>query len=512
METRQKIEKDKRSMAVPRSADERITSLKGVIDTTNRNTIILIRILSKESWTAYELSLLVLNYSYDSHGLSGDELASKLWDKLFYFKRRYPGMLFNIWKKEWFVINSAADPKIRDTMTLRREAFGPVAKKGQRRLRGERSLRDLIVEILSERGPLEQRDLVFAVKKHPDYYGMYPDHIALRKAINSALRNGSRKKRYRRLFKRYDSNLSSVNKWNVISEIDPPPIDSRPQAEAIILLMDSFGRKKYWSIAELAKLAMQPGSGYSFSLDATKYSVMENISQCLRRYKGNFFEKIGVSSNARWRLKKREHIAKISLDDRFRAIDLLAKGITLSHLVEKLSIKHPGLNWGIIRRIYDPPHGPFSITRLEGASDKTIELAKMGMLEACKHLSLIAQNRKRSDSLAQNHNSRRLRLLDELTSAGIEIVSKSRRGWLQLGDVRDPESLNIMWENSLIVIDVLRKSLNDFERQIIDAIFFDGLTIANIAEKLTQDEEEISWLVSSVLKRLSTYKQLEELL
>lgn len=514
---KKKKKKNKQLIVVSCSAEEVIASLKDTIDITNRNTIILIKILSERSWTAYELSLLVLEHPYDTQGISKEKPADNLWDKLFYFKCRYPGMVFDIWKKEWFVPGTIADPKIQQAMAFRKKSFGPIVKRGQRRLRGERSLRSLMVEILSKQGPLEQRELVFAVKRHPDYHYMYPNHLALRKAISGALHNGSKKKRHRRLFNKCDDGLP-LAKWEAISEVTPPPIRTKPQTEALSFIMSYFKRAGGWSAAELVDLAMQSGSGYSLSSAATRESVQENIAQHLRRHRGVIFEKRESSFGVRWQLKKQQPI-RISLEDRLNSIDLLSNGITLPHMIEILSAKHPGLDWNIIRRLYIPSCGPFSISNLEGAPEDVIELSKKKLCIA--HTRLITQImrihrepefiEKRLNVLAKRRNSRKLGILDELTSLGIKVISESQRGWLQVGNIQTPESIGLLQERQQIVTSALNV-LSDVEKLIIEMAIFDDYSLSEISVVLGRPEEEISSLLDSVLRELSTNKYLEELI
>jgi len=516
-EKKEKGKKNKPLIVVPRSANEVIASLKDVIDTTNRNTIILIKILSERSWTAYELSLLILEYPYETKGATGEKLANHLWERLFYFKRRYPGKVFDVWKKEWFVPGTIPDPEFRQTMTLRKKSFGPIAKKGQRRLRGECSLRSLMVEILSKQGPLEQRELVFTVKKHPDYHGMHPNHLALRKAVNSALRDGSRKKRHRRLFKKCDDD-SLLTKWEVISGVTSPPVRTKPQTEKLFMLMSYFGKKRGWSVADLAKLVMHPGSGYALSPSATQSSIQENIAQHLRRNKGILFERLESPFGIRWRLKRQQPI-RISLGDRLKAIDLLAEGITLSHVIEALSVRHPGLDWGTLQRLYSPPRGPFSINGLEKAPEDVIELSKRKLRIA--HSRLIAQMERihresefaerKSDTLARCSNSRNLKLLDELVSRGIEVISESRRGWLQIGSTKTPEAIALLREKQQIIDNALN-GLSDVEKLIVKMVIFDEYSLAGISAVLGKPEGEISFLLNSALEELSTNEYLQELI
>lgn len=514
---KKKKKKSKQLINIPCSADEVIASLENTIDTTNRNTIILIKILSERRWTAYELSLLVLEHPYDTQGISKEKLADNLWDRLFYFKRRYSGMVFDIWKKEWFVPGTIADPKIQQAIVLRKKSFGPIVKKGQRRRRGERSLRSLMVEILSKQGPLEQRELVFAIKRHPNYHCMYPNHLALRKAINCALRNGSKKKRHRRLFKKCDDGLL-LAKWEAISEVTPPPIRTKPQTEALSFIMSYFKRAGDWSVAELADLAMQSGSGYSLSSSATRESVQENIAQDLRRHRGVVFEKRESSFGARWQLKKQQPI-RISLEDRLNAIDLLSKGITLSHMIEILSVKHPGLDWNIIRRLYSPSHGPFSISKLEGASRDIIELSKRKLRIIHNRLTFQVKGicgdrgliERKLNILARCRNSHQLRILDELMNMGIKVVSESQRGWLQVGNIRTPESISLLQERQQIVTSALNV-LSDVEKLIIEMVIFDDYSLSETSVVLRKPEEEISSLLDSALRELSTNKYLEELI
>lgn len=284
---------------IPRLADEVIASLGNI----SKNNQIVIRLISENSWTAYELSLLVGEYpDFDPHGATGDKLAENIYSRLFDLKRRHGASVINVYKKEWFACGTLADPEVRRAIAPRDALLGPIVRKGQKRRTKERSLRGLMFEILSRLGPLEQPRLVFEIKRHPDYHGMYADHIALRKAVNGTLRNNS-KRHKNLLFERHDEE-SRLSKWGIKPAAEAPVIRTRLQVKALTAIMSRKWRIRGWFIKELAAAAIAEGSDYKLQPGATEESVASDIASHLNRHRGKIFEPAGKKGRlARWRLK-----------------------------------------------------------------------------------------------------------------------------------------------------------------------------------------------------------------
>ena len=500
----------------PRSAKEVIARLGGLgNDVYKKNVIILIEILSKKRFTVYELSLLVLEHpDYKLLGKDSDRLTQNIWDSLHRYRRVYLKQLFDVYRKEWFVTGTIADPKLKYADEIRNKIFGPVAKRGQRRRCGERRLRELMHEILTQKGPMEQRRLVFEIKRHPDYNDMHPDHIAVRKAVNGTLRNSSRKKGYQKLFKKH-SEKSSLVKWSAISRKTPPSYRRKPQIEALSLIMSY---RRYWSLDGLANIAIQPDSGYKTPLTATINSVRENISQHLRRHRQVRFERIEGAYGIRWRLKRLKR-PKITLPDRLSVLELLAEGLTLNHIAELIAKEHPGFDWPTIRNLYSPISGPFSLNNLEGAPHEVIMKAKKKITIA--HTSLVEQlkrvhrdpmlKQKRLEACARYHNSRKQDLLNHFASRGIEIISRSPNGWIQIGDTRTPDQALLLGERKEVITYALA-SLEIDEQQVVEFIFFGDNTIPEAAQHFNSSESEIILILDNALSKLSEKKEVRELL
>ena len=494
-----------------RSAKEVLFELKEVgVKTENKNTRILIEILSASRWTAYELSLLLQEREdYDCRGAGGDKLAALVYEKLLKFKVRYQGKIFDVFRKEWFVEGTMADPGYDYLPAARVKIFGPVYKGGQRRRQGERSLRDLMFEVLKNKGPLEQRDLVFEIKRHPDYYSMHPDHLTLRRAVNGTLRNSSRKKGYCRLFRKISGKRPT--RWEAIAVADPPLIRRKPQVETLANLMSM---RRIWTVDDLARLAAHPSSGYNLSSSATLNSLKENIYQILRRADERFERIKTPNGNWYWRLKKPQRV--VALQDRLEALDLLAQGRKVNQVVEHLSSSYPGWDWPTIRQRYDP-NGPFSISQYEGATREAIARAKNRFMEL--HAELILRiNRvhndpeilgRRLEAQAQNQFSRSLKMQQHLQETNIDLFP-SRSGWIVPGDVRDPEKSLLLKERSIIIAEALA-SLNQEERLMIELIFYNDFSPEEAINLVEGQWDDATAVLQRALAKLAQNKALKEI-
>lgn len=489
----------------PRSSDEVIASMGNIVE----NTRILITILSENRWTAYELSLLIpKNPNYNTAGIIGDELAKKLYDALNGLKIYHGTAVLDSDKKEWFVPGTLADPEVQRAMSDEK-LLGLIAVSGQMRRRGERSLRDLIFEILSEKGSLEQRRIVFEVKSHIGYQNTYPDHIALRKAINGTLRNNSAKGKSKcQLFERHDDG-SRLSKWGVKVEATPPPIRVKPQVLALTTIMSSGSRKKVWSIPELASIVLQPDSGYRVAPGATLETVQGSIQQHLTGKNKIWFKKNHKNERRGWQLARQR--SKITLKDRLETLDLLAEGISVGEVLETLIVKHPRITWNELERLYNPP-GAYSISRLTGASRETIEAAKIRL--TILHDSLVSRMRnihndpelvsRRLEGVARRSHDSKADRIDALHDQGIDIISTSRAGWLQIGSVVTPESIAMSEERDVVITAAL-DSLSPLERQVIELSFFgDSLSHEGLPKRYTS-------ILKSALDKLATNRQLQEI-
>lgn len=489
----------------PRSADEVIASMGNIA----KNTQVLIEVLSRERWTAYELSLLISeNPKYDTFGKTGDELAERLYGTLIAIKTYHGTEVLDSIKKEWFAPGTLADPQVQKAATDE-ELLKPIVVPGQMRRRGERSLRDIIFEILNKKGPLEQRQIVFEIKRHPDYQNTYSDHMALRKAVNGTLRNNSAKgKNILELFERHDDGSLS-SKWGIKMGAIPPPIRVKAQTQALTTILSSGGRTKAWSIPELASLVFGADSGYRLSPNATLETVLKNIQQRMSRNKGILFEKINTNQGARWQLMRQR--TKITLKDRLTAIDLIADNRGIGEVVEALTSKHPAMAWNEIRRLYDPP-GAYSISRLTGTSREAIESAKAKL--TALHNSSVSRMRKihedpelisrRLEGIARRNYDLKLDRIEKLHDQGIDVISKSRAGWIQVGHTTTPEHITMLEERDMVIAAAL-DSLSPLERRVIELVFFD--------DSLDPSElnEESRSALESAMEALANNEQLQEI-
>jgi len=343
---------------------------------------------------------------------------------------------------------------------------------------------------------------------------MHPDHIALRKAVNGTLRNSSKREGFQRLFKMYTEE-SPLIKWGAIPREYPPAYRRKPQVEALSLIMSG---RRYWPLSELAKIAIQPGSGYKVSSTANINSVRDNIRQHLSKHKHVRFERIEGAYGVRWRVKRFER-PKITLPDRLSVLELLAEGLTLNHIIELIANQYPGFNWSTIRNMYSPIRGPFSLNNLEGASYEAIVTTKERITVVYTNLveRLERDNadpilrQKRLEALARYHNSRKQDLLNDFTSRGIEIISRSQRGWIQIGDIRTPEQALLLGERKEIITGALA-SLEQEELLVVESIFFDNNTVAEAALRFNSSESEILSTLDDALSKLAKNKEVKELL
>lgn len=504
---------DRKIKLPSRSAKDALSRMKKIgIKTENTNTRILVEILSEKRWTAYELTkILSERKDYDCNGFSGDKLANLTWDRLFYFKQRYPSEVFDIFYKEWFVIGSVADPKFDPYPSMRRQKFGKIYKNGQKRHEGERSLRDLIFEILKKFGPLEQRDLVFEVKSHPDYFGMHTNHLALRKAIAGTLRNCSRKEGYCRLFRKSSGNRPT--KWQAIEGADTPPIRRKPKTENLAQLMSL---RRVWTTNQLTEIAFGLNHGHSFSDSSESYFQREYVRRLLNNSMNTRFERIRRGSRFLWKLKPNS-IARISLQERLKALDLLFNGMKVTQIIERLCQQYPRLDWATVKRMYDP-RGIFSISQYEGASGQIIAQAKNRMTlyydKLVSHMRGVGQNMEFKEkwlrTRAKKTFSRDVDADQYLEESDINLF-EGRNGWITPGNIKNPESSLLLKERNDLIADAL-ESLEPEEQLVVRLVFYENRP----PEKMTDNEkrlfrEDARLILQRALSKLAHNKLLREI-
>ncbi len=223
-------------------------------------------------------------------------------------------------------------------------------------------------------------------------------------------------------------------------------------------------------------------------------------------------------------MKKKKRL-KLKLIDRWGALDLLAAGKTIDEVAWIMRFKHPGRSLEAVRTGYFPKGSCYCLPNLEGASKSVIEkrkvqLAKADLINrrsASKTLKKLWQDpefiEKRLAGLARWSATYRMNKRNFLEEQGIHIHDKSITGrprtWV--GNAQTPESIIILEERKQIIADVLG-TLDETERELIEIIIFDDLTMPEAADMLGGTEGEIGLLFNSILEGLSQNERIAELL
>ena len=241
---------------------------------------------------------------------------------------------------------------------------------------------------------------------------------------------------------------------------------------------------------------------------------------------------------------------RIPLENRFKAIDLLAGGRTKQEVISEMQKHHPGLPAEQVERHYFPKTGFFAISGLEGkppakanAVKKRIteqlaahsERSRERMKQLHKDPVFAAANSERMKQLNKDPEFRRnvlngiakywntywLRLqwmFEELGISGAGQWKKTRAGSrkVPVAAIAPAQATGLMLKERSRIIARALSSLKPLERQVVDLVFGfsdrkNPLNVNEAAEVLNVSENRVSLVLKSALGKLASIRGIREL-